>query len=360
MKKNTLTILFVFIIILIVLSAILNSGSKRNEDSRAGSVFLATLYEKINDINKINIVRASGNIEIVKTDKHWVLPAKENYPANLTQIRKILLNLAQLKIIEAKTKKEKNYEKLGVQKNKRDSKPVNVQSTIITLSTNTETLINIIIGNKKPGHTPGGKNLYYVRLSNNNQVWLVSGNINLPENNDFMNTELLNIESSRIQSIIINHPKSPQVNISKKAQSDTEFMLTSLTENKQLNPGALNSIASVISNLNFSDVTVMTNSDKSNKHTTATFTLFNGLAVNINVRKDNAKYYLWIEASSTIPMSTSLKQKDVENTSKQANAKDEAATINSMHKNWLYNIPENIGETLTKQIKDLVKPKAKE
>ncbi|MFV1982221.1 MAG: hypothetical protein ACC657_01675, partial [Thiohalomonadales bacterium] len=120
MKKNTLSILLIIIAILVTISIYItnNSESNRSEDQSTGQKILPKLYDQLNDVTSIKITNSTGNIIINKSDNAdigWTVKTKDNYPGNVVQIRKTLIDLAELEKVEAKTKKDKNYAKLGVQ-----------------------------------------------------------------------------------------------------------------------------------------------------------------------------------------------------------------------------------------------------
>ncbi|VAW96316.1 hypothetical protein MNBD_GAMMA22-1291 [hydrothermal vent metagenome] len=359
MKKNSVVILIAIIAVLTSVSLYIssNSSSNRSEDVAIGQKMLPTLFGKLNDINSFEISNSSGTMLITKSDAGWVIPSKDNYPANVTQIRKNLMELANLEKVEAKTKKEKNYSKLGVQTNI-------AANSKITLKTATGILATIIIGNKKSGHTAsagGLKSLYYARLQDDAQAWLTSGSITIPLLKNYMSTELSNIAASRIKSVEIKPAKGSRITIHKKTKTDTNYSLKQLKKNKELaNPNDLNQIASVLANFKFDDVTLKKASDKTKKPLSVKYSLFNGLEITLTITQANSKFYLQMAAeAATATSPVSLKKADVENQAIVPDAKQEAAEINKKHAQWLYKIPNNKGEILLKSLNDLVKTKAK-
>jgi hypothetical protein len=370
-NKNILVILTVAIVALVAVSIYIssNSQSTRSEHQSAGQKVLPNLYDRLNDVTSIEITTGAGTLIIFRSDKivkdsnNWIIKSKGNYPGNIIQIRKTLIELAELKKVEAKTKKEKNYSKLGVQSVKTSDVSTANQSYKIVITADAEQLASIIIGNKKLGHTSraiGSKSLHYARISDDAQVWLVAGNIQIPALNKYMNTELSNIAATRVQTIKITHPDSKTITISKKSKTDTEFTLKQLKKNKELSsPGILTSIASGLSNLNFEDVSSKSNDPKFEKPTKVEFTLFNGLAINLNMVKADNKAYLWLDAVNTNSVTVSLKQEDVESKEKTPDAKQEATDINKNHSRWLYTIQLSKAESLMKQLSELTKPKEK-
>lgn len=367
MKKNTLSILIVVTVVLIAASVFISSSSdsNRSEDQSTGQKIVPSLYERLNDISNIEITTGTGKIVINKSDdsgninNNWIIKSKDNYPGNIVQIRKTLIQLAELEKVDAKTKKQKNYSRLGVQALTDGKLAADSTSSQIVIKARDETVVSIIIGNTKAGHSSqstGLKKLNYVRLSDDEQVWLVAGNLNLPPLKNFMNTEVLNIPSTRIQKINISHPKGSNVTITKKSKTDKAFILKQLKKNKELSsPGILNSLASALANLNFDDVTTKNNDKKFKNPITLEFVTFNGLSINMNVVQADNKYYLWLDAKSSKPATISLKQEDVENKAKVPDAKQEAIDINKTHSRWLYTIADYKGQLLSKKLKDLVK-----
>jgi len=369
MKKNTLLILVAFIAVLIIGSIFISSSSdsNRSEDESKGQFLVPGLYDRINDVTSIEIISSSGNLVIRKSDKDWIVISKDNYPANVTQIRNSLVALAELEKVEAKTKKEKNYIKLGVQDPSNDAVTLGSQSRVINLKAKKKNIASIIIGNKKSGHTAaarGIKQLNYARLIDDKQVWLIAGNLKPSTSNDFMNTEITNIAADRIQQINISHVKGSTVTISKNSKTDKEFTLKQLPKKKELaSPGILTAVAASLANLKFDDVAAQNNAESFTKiknPVKVEFKTFNGLTIKMKIAKLEDKYYLWLDSTSSAPATVSLKQSDVENKSTAPDAELESTQLNKKHQNWLYTIPSYKAESLTKQLSDLIKSKETE
>lgn len=368
MKKNTLSILILIIAVLVIISVFVsfNSESSRSGDESTGQVLIPSLYDQLNEITKLEIINSSGKVVIEKSESSnslWVVKSKDNYPADVSQIRNTIIALAELQKVESKTKKEKNYKKLGVEALSNGKVAIGSQSAHIKLSAKENKLASIIIGNKKSGHTSsanGIKTLNYVRVEENKQVWLVAGNLNLPSNKSFINSTITNIPDSRVQKVTIKQSKGSKIIISKKSKTDSNFILEGLKKNKELNnPGILKSIASTLAGLNFDDVTLKSSDKKFSDIVKVKFVLFNGLTIKLNiVIKDNL-YYLWLNASSSAPVSiASLKQEDIESKNATPDAKQEAKQLNTLSQ-WLYIIPSDKAELITKKLKNLVKTKQK-
>ncbi len=377
MKKNTLSILIVTVAVLSTAAVFISykSDLSRSEDQSAGKKLLPLLSERINDISSIEIINNSEKMIIIKSDElsgsGWVITSKDNYPAKLSQIRQTLIDLSELKKVEAKTKKQKNYSKLGVATITDSTNLVDTGSSLITVKVNAENLASVIFGKSKAGHTVrsfgagGVKKLSYVRLHDDKQVWLVSGNTNLPNSKSFMDTKLANIPVARIQKVRITPSKGGVVTIVKKDKADKEFVLKQLTKNKELvNPGILTTIASALTNFNFDDVSAKSNDKKLKNPVNVEFTTFDGLTINLNIVLADAdgKNYLWFDAKSTAPVTLSLKQEDVEKKVIAPDPKQQAIDINKKHSRWLYVISAEKAALLTKQVNDLIKdskPKTK-
>ncbi len=369
MKKNTLSLLIVTVAVLSAAAVFIsaNSDSSRSEDQSVGKKLLPLLSKRINDISSIEIINNSGKTLITKSTElgaGWIINSKDRYPAKLSQIRKTLIDFSELKKVEAKTKKQKNYSILGVQDVSDTSGTVKSRNSLLTLKVNAENIVSIIIGNNKSGQNArsfsagGAQSLSYVRLNNDKQVWLVSGNANLPDVKNFMDTELTNIPVAQIQAVRITHPKGAVVNIIKKDKSDKEFTLKQLAKNKELvSPGILTAVASALTNFNFDDVSAKTNDKKFENPVNVEFTTFEGLTVKLNLVVADDKNYLWLDAVNAVPATLSLKQTDVESKGNTPDSKQQAIDINKKHSHWLYVIPAHKAELLTKQIKDLIKDK---
>ncbi|MGH8303813.1 MAG: DUF4340 domain-containing protein, partial [Steroidobacteraceae bacterium] len=115
MTARRLTLLFAIGIAVIALAAWVSTRSQGGRDPVAGTTVLPGLEGALNQVTQIRITKADGTRTTL--DRHatdWTV-GERGYPADSGKLRKLLLDLGQLKAVERKTSIARNYKVLGVE-----------------------------------------------------------------------------------------------------------------------------------------------------------------------------------------------------------------------------------------------------
>lgn len=132
--------------------------------------------EAINNIKKIKIAFNGENITLLKNhESQWEVVEKYNYPASEPKVKELVFDLANLKIIEAKTSKAENFAMLNV-----EDVSVNKNTTSIALlNQNDQEIDSIYIGQREfvASKNADAQFHIFVRKPKENQVWLVAGKL---------------------------------------------------------------------------------------------------------------------------------------------------------------------------------------
>lgn len=135
-----------------------------------GLVFPA-LQHQLNDITDIEVVRASGNFVLSKRGGVWINNGVGGFPALPNNVEKAIVAVASLKYKEAKTRRPRLYNQLGV-----ENISASAKSTRLIFKEGTGNIVaDLIIGKKKKILDRQG---LYIRLANTEQAWLVANAVN--------------------------------------------------------------------------------------------------------------------------------------------------------------------------------------
>ncbi len=83
--------------------------------ARGGETFLPELQRRANDAREVVLTRSSGTATLKQQGDRWIFVEKGDYPANGEQVRRVLVELAELRLVEAKTRKADLYPRLQVE-----------------------------------------------------------------------------------------------------------------------------------------------------------------------------------------------------------------------------------------------------
>jgi len=177
MKTRTLFVLLV-VTVAVVAAALL--AVHRNRASTAApelpEAFFPYLLAKVNDVARITLESPDGKVAVERRGDQWILPEKSAYPAKFETVKKALVGLARLKPLEEKTRNPELFSKLGVE-GLEEGKAGDSKSKRITLADEDgNTLASLIVGNS---NSRRGKPAFYVRRPEEQQAWLVGGDLDL-------------------------------------------------------------------------------------------------------------------------------------------------------------------------------------
>src|SRR5690606_11556519 len=81
----------------------------------AGGAVLPKLKPVLNDVTEVRISKADGTRTTLRKEESGWIVAEREFPADSGRVRKLLLDLSELEIVEEKTREPENYKQLGVE-----------------------------------------------------------------------------------------------------------------------------------------------------------------------------------------------------------------------------------------------------
>ena len=182
MNKKTLFILFFCGIAAVFAAVFVNDKvSYQNTSSEIGSYLFEKSNEKGTEISKIALDIKGLKITLHYQDKFWRIMEADDYFADLLSINNLVQSINNAKIEIAA--EGKNF-----------AEPA--QSIKIRTYAGEELLDDVTIGKKQ-------NNFYYAKKANNKDIYLVSGNFDLPKKLQYwLQHPLISLESKNIESIV--------------------------------------------------------------------------------------------------------------------------------------------------------------
>ncbi len=263
------------------------SSKPKNRLAGINSYLIPGFSEKLNDVTKLTILKAGNTLlaAISKSENSWIIENRNGYEADITVVRAVFNTLAEAKLIEAKTSKQENYLKLGVE----DTINPNAQGVQFTIE-GLKDSINIIAGKD----ASVGKNSQYVRRVGENQSWVINKKLNLRRDiTQWLRKDILDVSPERIKSIQIEHIDGDIITIKNKSTKDYQFTLTnSLPEGKQISESEIYQVANALSFLQLRDVVSLdTLNIETIQSAVTTFVTFDGLTVTAKILNDKETTY---------------------------------------------------------------------
>lgn len=221
----------------------------------------AELYPNIiNELDKVSSIDINGKDKKLSFKKNndgdWEIISNGSFPAQMNLVNDLLLGVADLKIIEQKTKDPKLYSLLQVDDLKNENS--NAISMILK-DPNDNILVNLLVGKKERQAIVGSKlEQLYVRKNGDLQSWLVEGFLPISlEFKDWVNQPLIPITANDIRKIIISNSYSKTPLVIYKENHAGDFYIKEGTDKKP-NITAIqqnNSLVHMLSNMEYHHVT---------------------------------------------------------------------------------------------------------
>jgi hypothetical protein len=185
----------------LAICAALYLNTRRNLDSVApGASLFPSLAQELNTVTELNVVKGGKTplVTLRKQGEQWTVAERNNYPADVAKLRKLLLALSDAKIREEKTANPASYPIIGVEDP--------------SVSGATGAQIDFVAQDGKHGvivGKPVGEGSF-VRRSGEKISYIVEPGISFEaEPRYWIDTRLLDLPTARIQSIEVKPASGP-------------------------------------------------------------------------------------------------------------------------------------------------------
>jgi len=252
MNTKTLSLLG-GITILIILAAIFLGKEPSNSIPESGQPLFPDLMTKINDVSEMLVKTQKDTTTLIQGESSWGVKEKEGYRADFEKIKQSLIGLAELRIVEPKTKNKDLYQKLGLQ----DPGEKDSHSKLVALKTKDGTSIaELIIGNQRPGKGNPDASEFYVRKSGDPQSWLVKGRLRLETGSgEWLDKQILDIQDHRIRRVHVTHPDGTTLTVRKSKPDDSDFFIVGMPKGTKVKSHfTVNNVAMTLGHLTLEDV----------------------------------------------------------------------------------------------------------
>src|SRR5260221_4360302 len=115
MRRVTLAVLAAVTAVAVAGAGAVVVQRQRATSLAKGQRVCAGLDSRLDAARTIEIVKHDGKIVLQRRGDRWVVPEKADYPARGDGVRKLLVALAELETVEAKTRNAELYNRLNLQ-----------------------------------------------------------------------------------------------------------------------------------------------------------------------------------------------------------------------------------------------------
>jgi len=326
MTSRRVTLLFIAALLVVAGAIWLSSQRHLDRDVAVGQAVLPDLKKELDNVNEVRLAKSDGaHTTLKKTGGDWMV-AERNFAADAVRVRKLLLDIASLKVEEGKTADPARYSTIGVE----DVAPLAADAVTPPKPAKdpydstkplTATRVDIVSPQKTwsilAGKSAGLKSSY-VRVQGAKQSFLASPRLDLDyEPQRWLDHTVVDIPNARIRRVDVQPAKGPKYVVSREKREQENFTVEKLPPKRKLSyDTAANILANGLESISLDDVRAKSAVPAASppgqtvELARAVFHTFDGVTVEVAGRKESApglqkdapkieKCYIALTASST-------------------------------------------------------------
>jgi hypothetical protein len=292
----------------------LSSRRHLERDLVAGELVLPGLEPQVNALTSVSLRRGDDTHTTLRKEPHGWQVVERDWPADLSKVRKLILDLGALNIVEEKTRLPGNYPQLGVE----DVASPKAAGTLIELTAPAHRWA-LIVGK------PSGAKSGYVRIAGTPPSLLAAPQLTVDADPKvWLVHELVDISEQRVREIEEQPAQGAPYKAARDKAQDANFNVSPLPKGRALSsPAAADGLGAALSTLTLDDVHKAAAPAAGTAPAHATFRTFDGLQLELAGRKDGPHALVTISARSSAPVTAA-----------------EAQTLTARLSGWEFEIPD--------------------
>jgi hypothetical protein len=326
------------VLILLIAGVIVIAGSlwlapqrHLEQATLAGDAVLPGLEKSLNAVTEIRLAKGDGTRTTLKkgaTD--WVV-AERDYPADSGRVRKLLLDLGALNVVEEKTRNREFYSQLGVE----DSDSPKAAGTLVEVITPAKSFALIV------GKPAGGKS-GFVRVAHAEPSLLAQPLISVDADpRRWIDRSVVDIGEQRVKEAFVVPAAGPSYTATREAAQQSDYRVSPIPKGRELSSSsAADGVGSAFAALQADDLRRAPAGAAAGapKPDHATFRTFNALELEVTGLVEGEHHFIALLARSG---------------AKESQA--EADAINKRFQSWQIEIPSYKYEAMFRPLEDLLK-----
>jgi hypothetical protein len=328
MNQRRMVYLFVAAVVVVGVAVWVSLAKRpQSNETLAGKPVLEGLKAALNDVTEIRIAKGDATrATLRKRDADWSVVERE-YTADTGKVRKLLLDLGALEVVEEKTSDPANYARLGVE----DVKSPQSGGTLVEVVT-PKKVFSVIVGKAADGRSA------YVRATDAKASALASPQVSAEADpKRWLDHTLVDLPESRVKAVVVSPATGPAYSMTREKKEQADFNVTNVPKGRELtSPSAGNAAAGDLTSFQLDDVRHSPADAKPAASTT--FLTFDGLEVKVDGFLEGDRHFVALTPSST---------------AKETEA--EAQTLTARAKGWQFEVPAYKYDALYRPLEQLLK-----
>lgn len=351
-KLNSLSILAIITAVMVVWMLI--TIYKAEDSSDDFSLLFPELFEQLSDVNNITFKSDKDEFSLSRQGASWFIEDYHNYPADQSLVRRMLVDMADARILEQKTDDPELYYVLGV-----EGAEDGGASFVINLYNDDKEVVGLILGQPRDlSAQSAGPQQFYVRRDGDERSYLAEGYFQFsPMMLNWIDGQIMDIARERIARVDIIQPNGNTATLVNLGQKD-KFGTPQDRENTVFRYEQLGyDIAGSLFQMRLEDVQPASDFSRGNAEVVrAEFLSYDGLKVIAETSFNDGFYFSTFraeyapEAVPEVPEAIA----SLEQLKTPEQVQVEVAEINEKVEPWVYRLGGFVGNNLMRARADIV------
>jgi len=343
-RPRTLLILLVLVAVVVAGILVIRPQAERADGTAQsiGHKLFPGLADGLNEVTGLTLTSATGTVTVHRDGEQWRVESRDGYPARFETVKRTLVSVSELTLLEAKTGKPELLGKLGLE----DPAGADATSALLTLQgAGGAPVASLVVGKSGPG-----ADTTFVRRADENQAWLARGTLAVErEASQWIERDLPKLGSERVKAVTVTHADGATVTVSRETKDDPVWALQDVPEGMQPNsPTVGRTLAGALESLSFDDVRAAAGKPLAGERlAVAVFSTFDGLRLTATSAVEDGKTWATFAATADEGASEPVTEAVTK----------EVADLDARLSPWVFELPEYRAANLRKHQTDLVQPR---
>jgi hypothetical protein len=336
MHKRSLILLAAATLVLVGLAGYaIATGNRGVSRAGPGERAFPALATKLDEVASVTVSHNGTTLTFTRDGDGWLAAEKGNYPANAAKISQIVRAMADLTLVEPKTREANLYPRLEVED------PGSGKSALISINDKPGgVLAQLIVGKRRYDRLGGGNDGVYLRKPGDPQAWLARGSLDASGDlASWLDRRILDIPENKIARVTLTQADGAKLVIARTAP-DAKFTVEDApADAKFKGESTIAGPATALETLDLDGVEPAGKLPVPDKDVvTASFATFDGMTVDVRLVERDKTNWIAISAAGS------------------ATAEPEAKKLTEKVARWTYAIPEYKANLLRTKLADLLEP----
>jgi len=336
---------FVVTVVTVVLAIVVGLGRETASfDLVKREPVFEDLRENPDAAAKVEVKSRFGAFSLLREDDGWVTPDRADYPVQESDVRRLIISLADMRFVERKTANPERFYRLEVQ----DIDQELADSAYVKVSNvDGKVLSELIVGRPSARFFAGNSSGTYIRFPDTDETWLVSSVTNVQTRLvPWLDREIVKIPADTVARIVVGEGEGTYV--LSRPDLDTAFTVEGAPEGRTADPEKVRTVSRALANVELEDVKQRSAFALPDGAQLAEVVTFDGLSIRLRLVKEDRKNWGTFEAAFV---------GDAADESEAATAARAAAeAINARVADWVYWVPGSVFDNLTQPVEAVLTP----